>query len=130
MRLKSGLPFITSTLELTKSTGDLSVQQLTSYSTLVTTNKAMFAQQPQYLTNKVQIENKPWRPSFPKPSWKYNENPSKSYHWKKWFLLQRCCSVQSASLRHENKHESNDVQSQSKEVGSTERGSKTRMTIF
>ena len=43
MRLKKGLPFSTSTLQLTQATGDLSVQQLTAYSTLVTENNCCTA---------------------------------------------------------------------------------------
>ena len=65
MRLKSGLPFRTSTLELTKYTGDLSVQQLTAYSTLVTANKALFTQQPQYLANKFKLRTNNEDEAFP-----------------------------------------------------------------
>ena len=55
MRLKSGLPFRTSTAQLTQATGDLSVQQLTSYSTLETAQKAIHAQQPEYLARNLKL---------------------------------------------------------------------------
>jgi hypothetical protein len=55
MRMKTNLPFGTSTLQLTQTTGDLSIQQLTAYSTLVTAQKSIAAQQPQYLARKLKL---------------------------------------------------------------------------
>ena len=55
MRLKSGLPFRTSTEQLTQATGDLSVQHLTAYSTLFTAQKAIHAQQPEYLARNLKL---------------------------------------------------------------------------
>ena len=57
LSLKSGLPFGTSTQQLMHATGELSVQQLTAYATLVTAQKSMHSQQPKYLANKLQFRN-------------------------------------------------------------------------
>ena len=65
MRLKSGLPFWTTTDQLTQATGDLSVQQLTAYTTLVTAQKAIAAQQPQYLAKKLKLRNNDENQAFP-----------------------------------------------------------------
>ena len=65
MRLKTGLPFRTSTLQLTQATGDLSVQQLTAYSTLVTAQKSMAAQQPQYMARKLKLRTSEDNQAFP-----------------------------------------------------------------
>ena len=55
MRLKSGLPARTPTVQLIQATGDLSVQQLTAYSTLITAQKAIATQQPEYLARKLKL---------------------------------------------------------------------------
>ena len=65
MRLKSNLPFRTSTNSLIKATGDLSVQQLTAYSTLVTAQKAIAAKQPQYLAQKLKLRTNQENQAFP-----------------------------------------------------------------
>ena len=65
MRLKSHLPFRTSTNSLIKATGDLSVQQLTAYSTLVTAQKAIAAKQPQYLAQKLKLRTNQENQAFP-----------------------------------------------------------------
>ena len=56
MRLKTKLPPRTPTETLLKVTGDLSVQQLTAFSTLVTAQKAIAAQQPLYLAQKLNLK--------------------------------------------------------------------------
>ena len=55
MRMKTNLPFGTSTLQLLQTTGDLSIQQLTACSTLVTAKKSIVAQQPLYLAGKLKL---------------------------------------------------------------------------
>ena len=65
MRLKSHLPFRTSTNSLIEATGDLSVQQLTAYSTLVTAQKAIAAKQPQYLDQKLKLRTNQENQAFP-----------------------------------------------------------------
>ena len=65
MRFKSGLPFRTTTEQLTQATGDLSVQQLTAYTTLVTAQKAIAAQQPQYLAKKLKLRTNDENQAFP-----------------------------------------------------------------
>ena len=57
MRLKTGLPIRTPTAQLVRASGDLSVQQLTPYSTLVTAQKSIAAQQPQYLAKKLKLRS-------------------------------------------------------------------------
>ena len=52
LRLKTGLPFETSTATLLKSSGDLSVQQLTAYTSLLTAKKSILNQEPVYLAEK------------------------------------------------------------------------------
>ena len=53
--MKTNLPFGTSTLQLLEATGDLSIQQLTAYSTLVTAQKSIAAQQPLYLAENLKL---------------------------------------------------------------------------
>ena len=65
MRLKTNLPFRTPTEQLLRATGDLSVQQLTAYSTLVTAQKAIAAKQPQYLASKLQLRPRPEDETLP-----------------------------------------------------------------
>ena len=62
LRLKSGLPFRSSTRDLLQATGDLSVQQLAAYSTLVTAKKAMVTQHPSYLASKLRVGLNPNKP--------------------------------------------------------------------
>ena len=52
LRLKTGLPFETSTASLLQNSGDLSVQQLTAYTSLVTAQKSILHQEPVYLAEK------------------------------------------------------------------------------
>ena len=65
MRLKSGLPFRTPTEQLCQATGDLSVQQLTAYSTLTTAQKAIATQQPEYLAKKLKFRSNYDDQAFP-----------------------------------------------------------------
>ena len=65
MRLKCNLPIRTPTENLIKATGDLSVQQLTAYSTLVTVQKAIATQQPQYLAQKLKLRTSQENQAFP-----------------------------------------------------------------
>ena len=65
MRLQSGLPFRTSTLHLTEATGDLSVQQLTAHTTLVTAQRSMYFQSPQYLSDRLQVRTHQGNPALP-----------------------------------------------------------------
>ena len=55
MRMKTNRPFGTSTRQLIQTTGDLSIQQLTAYSTLVTAQKSIAANQPEYLAKKLKL---------------------------------------------------------------------------
>ena len=54
MRLKTSLPFHTSTELLCSTSGDLSVQQLTAFSTLVSAQKSMHFQKPEYLAKRFE----------------------------------------------------------------------------
>ena len=54
LRLKTGLPFDTPTNDLLKEAGDMSIQQLTAYSSLVAAQKSMYNQEPAYLSDKFQ----------------------------------------------------------------------------
>ena len=57
LRLQTGLPFDTLTSDLLKASGDLSVQQLTDYTSLLAAQKSIFHQQPVYLAEKLKIRN-------------------------------------------------------------------------
>ena len=74
MRMKTKLPFKTPTEQLLRATGDLSLQQLTAYSTLVTARKAIAAKQPQYLASKLQLRPRPEDQTLPP----CNDNPPRS----------------------------------------------------
>ena len=63
MRLKTSLPFYTSTELLCSTSGDLSVQQLTAFSTLVSAQKSMHFQKPEYLARR--FENRTQAQTFP-----------------------------------------------------------------
>ena len=52
MRLKTNLPFHTSTKDLCRTSGDLSVQQLTAFSSLTTLQKCIFHQKPEYMAER------------------------------------------------------------------------------
>ena len=65
MRLKSNLPFGTSTVELCRTTGDLSVHQLSAFSTLVTAHKSIISKQPQYLARRLHLRTKQEHPFLP-----------------------------------------------------------------
>ena len=71
MRLKANLPFRTPTEQLFRAPGDLSVQQLTAYSILVTAHKQIAANQPQYLASKLQLQPIPEDQTLPTR----NDNP-------------------------------------------------------
>ena len=62
LRLVSGLPLRTPTATLLEVTGDLSVQQLTAFMTLVTAKKAMNFCQPGYLARKLIVEHSSVKP--------------------------------------------------------------------
>ena len=55
LRLKTGLPFDTPTRDLLQASGDLSVQQLTAYTSLLTPQKSIIHQEPVYLAEKFKI---------------------------------------------------------------------------
>ena len=57
LRLKTGLPFDTATNDLLKEAGDLSIQQLTAYTSLVTAQKSLIKQEPVYLAKKVSAKS-------------------------------------------------------------------------
>ena len=65
MRLQSGLPFRTSTLQLTEATGDLSVQQMTAHTMLVTAQRSITSQTPQYLSDRLQVRRNVGNPALP-----------------------------------------------------------------
>ena len=52
LRLKTGLPKDTPTKDLVKASEDLSIQQLTAYTSLVLAQKSIFNQEPAYLAAK------------------------------------------------------------------------------
>ena len=54
LRLKTGLPYDTSTKDLIEASGDLSIQQLTAYTSLVLAQKTIHNQEPAYLAAKLQ----------------------------------------------------------------------------
>ena len=58
LRLKTGLPYDTPTKDLIKEAGDLSVQQLIAYTSLVTAQKSIINQEPAYLANKLKCSNR------------------------------------------------------------------------
>ena len=53
LRLKTGLPYDTPTKDLIKESGDLSVQQLIAYTSLVTAQKSIVNHEPAYLADKL-----------------------------------------------------------------------------
>ena len=53
IRLKTGLPYDKPTRDLVQASGDLSIQQLTAYTSLCTAQKSMFHQEPAYLAAKL-----------------------------------------------------------------------------
>ena len=59
MRLKTHLPFHTTTETLCTASGDLSVQQLTAFSTLVSAQKSMFHKKPEYLARRLEPRSGP-----------------------------------------------------------------------
>ena len=61
MRLQTGLPFRTPTVELTQATNSLSVQQLTAYTTLATVQRCIASKQPRYMADKLQLRTFPLR---------------------------------------------------------------------
>ena len=61
LRLKTGLPKDTPTKDLVKASEDLSIQQLTAYTSLVLAQKSIFNQEPAYLAAKFQ--RNPRRPN-------------------------------------------------------------------
>ena len=65
MRLQTGLPFRTPTVQLTEATFDLSVQQLTAYTTLVTAQRCMASKQPRHMTDKLQLRTNEGKATFP-----------------------------------------------------------------
>ena len=65
MRLQYGLSFRTSTLQLTEATGSLSVQQMTAHTTLVTAQRSIFYQTPQYLSDRLQVRTHVGNPALP-----------------------------------------------------------------
>ena len=65
MRLQSGLPFRTSTLELTEATGNLSVQQMTAHLTLVTAQRSIVSQKPAYMSDRLQVRTNDDHPAQP-----------------------------------------------------------------
>ena len=71
MRLKANLPFRSPTEQLLRAPGDLSLQQLTAYSILVTAHKQIAANQPQYLASKLQLQPRPEDQTLPPR----NDNP-------------------------------------------------------
>ena len=65
MRLQTGLPFRTPTVQLTQATFDLSVQQLTAYTTLVTAQRCISSKQPRYMADKLQLRTNEGNATFP-----------------------------------------------------------------
>ena len=65
LRLKCGLGFDCSTRELVEKSGDLSVHQLTAFSTLTTAHRAIVSKKPQYLYSKLKLRNRDQIPSLP-----------------------------------------------------------------
>lgn len=55
LRLKTGLGRDVSTAELTKASGDLSIQQLTAYHTIMTVFKTLKNEKPNYIYEKFQV---------------------------------------------------------------------------
>ena len=53
MRMKTGLPYRTPTVDLTEAAGQLSVHQLTAYTSLLTVHKSLVRGQPQYFKEKL-----------------------------------------------------------------------------
>ena len=65
MRLQTGLPFRTPTVQLTQATFDLSIQQLTAYTTLVTAQRCISSKQPRYMADKLQLRTNEGNATFP-----------------------------------------------------------------
>ena len=57
LRLKTGLPHDSPTSTLLQATNDLSVQQLTAYTSLLTAQKSIFHQEPVYLAEHLQLRS-------------------------------------------------------------------------
>ena len=57
MRLKTGLPRHTSTELLCRTSGDLSVQQLTAYSSLLSAQKCIYYQKPEYMAQRLELRS-------------------------------------------------------------------------
>jgi hypothetical protein len=55
--MKTGLPRHTPSETLLKISGDLSVQQLTAFSTLTSLKKVLHEQKPKYLVDKLRLNN-------------------------------------------------------------------------
>ena len=55
LRMKTGLPRNTPTETLLKISGELSVQQLTAFSTLTSLKKVLHKQKPKYLVDKLRL---------------------------------------------------------------------------
>ena len=53
LRMKTGLPFNTPTVQLTEAAGQMSVHQLTAYTTLLTVHKTLVRGQPHYFREKL-----------------------------------------------------------------------------
>ena len=65
MRLQTGLPLRTPTVELTQATNSLSVQQLTAYTTLATVQRCIASKQPRYMADKLQLRTNEGNATFP-----------------------------------------------------------------
>ena len=67
LRLKTGLDRDTPTVQLLKSTSDMSVHQMTAYHTLTTVHKVVRSQYPRYLADRLKLRQPvndeifPWR---------------------------------------------------------------------
>ena len=64
LRLKTGLPHDTSTKDLIEASGDLSIQQLTAYTSLVLFQKTIYNQEPAYLAAKLQMNPRVMLPKY------------------------------------------------------------------
>ena len=68
LRLKTGLPYDSTTASLLAASGDLSIQQLTAYTSLLTAQKSIIHQEPVYLTRKLQRSQDSLKVTSPKYS--------------------------------------------------------------
>jgi hypothetical protein len=64
--LKTHLPYYTSTDVLCKTSGDLSLQQLTAFSSLLSAQKSIFYQKPDYLANRLELRTEYQSQIFPR----------------------------------------------------------------